>query len=91
MIVNLLVDVICGLASLIGNAMGSLPAPGWLASVSDTVNGWLSSVSGFGVWVPWALMRTVVLSVLGCFTASLLVRLIRIIISLVTGGGGSAA
>jgi hypothetical protein len=67
------------------------PPPSW---VSDA-NGLLSQIwgwgAGLGAWVPWQLIGVVVAAVLACALIGFLIKIVRIVASFLTLGGGSAA
>lgn len=91
MIVNFVVHVLSQVAVLL---VSLIPAgsgvPSWVTSLGSDfglVAGWASSV---GVWVPWPVIFTVVAAVMACWGIGLAVKLVRIAISYVTLGGGSA-
>ena len=51
----------------------------------------LGYAAGFGSWVPWAAIGPAILVVLGVLLAASVIRLVRIVASFLTLGGGSAA
>lgn len=87
LVVNVLVGVVGGMFALLGN----LPAPGWLTGLVGQLDGLVSAGASMGVWVPWSVMGVVAGAVAACAAISLSVRLFRMLLSLFTGGGGSAA
>lgn len=58
--------------------------PGWIVSAS-------SYVAGTGVWIPWTLLGVVIAAWMVSLGAALAVKLVRIVASFFTAGGGSAA
>lgn len=91
MIFEAIVNLFVGLVSMIFDGLGTKPAPGWLTNVAAN----LSEVVGFGAsmgsWVPWSILGSCAAAVVSCAALSLVVRVVRILVSLFTGGGGSAA
>ena len=70
----------------------SLPAvPTFLSSLGGYVGTASSYVTGTGVWMPWSLLVTVIGAWAVCLLAALVVKVVRIIASFLTLGGGSAA
>lgn len=91
MIFEAFVDLFFGLADLILSALGNLEAPAWLVGLAGQMDQLVSAGASLGVWVPWPALAACIASVLACFAISFAVRIVRVLLSLVTGGGGSAA
>lgn len=70
----------------------SLPTPpaflGDLAGYVATAAGYVASTS---VWMPWSVMVAVLAAWAVCLAAGFAVKLVRIVASFLTAGGGSAA
>lgn len=81
-------------ADIIGWLLGSLPAvqaPGWLTSITSNVSTVMGGVDGMSAWIPWPLLVTVGGACLASWLVGLTVKVVRIVASFVTLGGGSAA
>lgn len=91
MIVEGLISIAIGLAHLLVDAMGTLDPPGFLTGLAGQMNGLVATGASMGNWVPWSTFGVAVSAVFACFAISFLVRITRILVSLFTGGGGSAA
>lgn len=75
-------------------ALGLLPTrstPGWMDDMGASMNIVWGHAAGLGAWIPWSTVAYVIGAVVACMIFGLQVRLARIVISLFTGGGGSAA
>ena len=69
-----------------------LPAvPSFLGDLAGYVATAGSYVASTGAWIPWSLMVTVIGVWAACLGAGLAVKVVRIIASFLTAGGGSAA
>ncbi|MDQ1628086.1 MAG: hypothetical protein QOI54_1830 [Actinomycetota bacterium] len=73
-----------GLVSVPGPPSFLVELPGWVTTAS-------SYVAGTSVWMPWSLMVTVIGVYAVCLTSGLAIKLVRIVASFLTAGGGSAA
>jgi len=90
-IVERLIDVWAAFVTFIAGLLDWIPVPVWFADLPGyvtTVGGYLT---GTGVWLPWALLMTVISAWLLALAAALVIRLVRIVASFMTGGGGGAA
>lgn len=91
MIIEGLVNLLVGVVELVFDAFGKGAAPGWLTGISGQLATLVQAGASLGVWVPWGVLGTGMAAVASCLGISLTVRVIRIVVSLFTGGGGSAA
>lgn len=83
---GLIGDALIGLVGLIGvpdaeQAMGSLFTD--LGVITQ-------SMADMGTWIPWPVAGAVIIVLWIVFQAVITIRLLRVLISLITGGGGSA-
>lgn len=73
--------------------LGLWPAytlPDWVQHPTDKISTALSSFAGFGVWIDWTLLVTVVTAVVAAYVLQLTIRLARWLLGLVpTMGGGT--
>jgi hypothetical protein len=83
-----------GMASLFASVLGLLPswsAPSFLTSLSSG----LASIAGYtastSAWIPWQAVAIAVPILVAAASAALLVKGVRMVLSLFTGGGGSSA
>jgi len=86
-----IVTAVCGFLSFIGSAMPTIELPAWvsdLAGLVSQISGWAAPL---GNWLPFGAMGTALQFVLVCLVIAFLVKLVRIIASFMTAGGGSAA
>lgn len=65
--------------------------PQWTESLASSLQTVWDAGAGLGAWIPWGNVAAVVQAVIACMITGLLIRLVRIVLSLFTGGGGSAA
>lgn len=91
MILEGLISIAVGLFDFIVSAFGNAPAPGWLTGLAGQLDTLVVAAASMGGWVPWSSFGTALAAVIGAATLSLVVRVVRILVSLFTGGGGSAA
>lgn len=63
--------------------------PAEIVNFDSTLNGFLASFSGLGVWVPWALLVTCVVITIGAYLVGLTVRAARWVLGLVPTMGGN--
>lgn len=66
-------------------------APTWIT----TANGYFSQIwgygAGLGAWIPWPVVGQVFSAVLVAVALGLGIKIARVVFSMFTGGGGSAA
>lgn len=78
---------------LVAAALSFLPTntpPAWLTSIGSAVGTVYGYAGQMGVWFPVTLVRNVVLAVLGAMLVGFGIKVIRIVTSFLTVGGGSA-
>ena len=79
---------------MLNGMLDSLPnavVPAWLSSAGSYLPSVFAFAASMGVWFPWSVLGIVLASVFSVWGASFLFKILRIVISHVTGGGGSAA
>lgn len=91
MIVEALVKVLTAIVEFVIGLIPTAGPPAWMATTSDKLSAALAYSSGLGAWIPWPLVGTVFASVMGCVVLGLTIKLVRIVASFFTAGGGSAA
>lgn len=92
MIIEWFLQVLGGFVSFVVGLFGFIPdPPAFFTDLPAYVANIAGYMAGTAVWVPWGLT----LSVLGLWAAALFaavtIRLVRIVASFMTGGGGGAA
>lgn len=91
MVTQLVLDWWASAIAFIGGLISLPPVPSFLADLPGYVSTAASYVASTGVWIPWALMGTVIGVWAVCLAAGLAVKVVRIVASFLTLGGGSAA
>lgn len=86
-ILGLLVFVMVGVLSVIP----AIGVPDWLSSGDGAISTVFADAGLMSVWFPIQLASAVLLSVVVIWVAGFAVKGARIVISLLTGGGGGAA
>lgn len=79
---------------LVAFLVGLLPgweAPAWLTSTTSTLGNAVGHVGMLDGWLPIRAIGTVVVFILACAGLALALRFGRMLLSVATGGGGSAA
>jgi hypothetical protein len=82
------------LGLLAGFAVGLLPtmqSPTWLPTITQYVSDGMVQVGQLGAWIPLEAIRNSAALILGCYVIALAIRVSRMVLSVFTGGGGSAA
>lgn len=91
MITKFLMDVLSTAAAALVGLLPSWTAPAWLTTVISTLASTIGYVTMLDGWVPISAIGTVVAFMLACSAIAVGVKIGRIVLSLFTGGGGSAA
>lgn len=91
MITALLLFIVGGLISAIGLLFPTSSPSAATGAAIDGVGTVMGYASGFSIWLPFGIMGTCAAVVVGIFVIGLTIRLVRIVASFLTGGGGSAA
>lgn len=83
---------VVGLVEWVGAQLGAMvpPVPGWVLSIAGMVARVASAMSGLGAWFPVELVAPVVIAVVLTFTVGLAIKVVRIVASFLTLGGGGA-
>lgn len=85
-IVSAFVWIVNGVVSLIPTDA----PPAWLNDGAGYLNTLMESAAGLGAWIPWSLAVTVLGAVLSCVVIGFTIKVVRIVASFLTVGGGSA-
>jgi hypothetical protein len=81
-------------SALIGKVfsiMPPLPVPEWFTGSMAAIGSLFSAASSMGVWIPVPLALTVMAVIFTSMFGGAMIKLARSILSLMSGGGGSAA
>lgn len=92
MIFEAILNLLTSLITLLLSALPELTIPTWYTD--DFLPFWtstISGVSGFRAWFPFDAIGTAVAVLSSTFAITVAIRIVRMVISLFTGGGGSAA
>lgn len=91
MIVEALVDVFFALVRGVVALLPDGDAPAWLDNGADSLGQLVGYASGLGAWIPFQTAGVVLAAVLSCVVVGFVIKLVRIVASFFTAGGGSAA
>lgn len=86
--------VIGVLVGAVHGLLGTLPVmtpPAWLTGAAGNASTVMGTVNGMGTWMPWPILLTVSAACLTTWLVGFGIKVVRIIASFVTLGGGSAA
>ncbi len=73
------------------SALPTIAVPSWLSGNDSAFSTVFSAAGSMGVWFPSTLVVAVLSGLLVIWLASFVVKIARIVLSLFTAGGGSAA
>lgn len=91
MVTKLVMDAWAASVAWLGGLF-TLPAvPSFFGDVAGYVASAASYVASTSVWMPWTLLATVIGAWAVCMALALGVKVVRIVASFLTAGGGSAA
>jgi hypothetical protein len=90
MITEALANFFLGLVAALLSFLPTNDPPAWLTGIGGAIGTVYGYAGQMGVWFPVTLVRNVALAVLGAMLAGFVVKVVRIIASFVTVGGGSA-
>lgn len=91
MIVEAIVNVLVALVTTIGNLMPNMDAPSFVSSITSSVATVTGAIAPLGTWVPFGAAGQATSLLLSAIGVALIIKVIRIAVSLFTGGGGGAA
>jgi len=80
--------------ALVRAIIGLLPTvgpPAWVDDGAGYLNTALGYGSGLGGWISFPIAGVVLLALLGCLVVGFTIKVVRIVASFFTAGGGSAA
>lgn len=91
MVTDWLIELFASLVGTILSWMPTFPVPEWLSSADGALATVLTYAGSMGAWFPSGLAVTVALAILAAYVVGFGIKIVRIIASFVTLGGGSAA
>lgn len=91
MIWSWLADMASGLATWLVGVLPAPDTPGWLASLPSKLSGLSSGFAFLANWAPVDAMRVVLVAWVSAYLIAGAIYLVRLVLSLFTGGGGSVA
>jgi len=91
MIVQLFVQAMAALFALFLNLLPSWSAPSFLTDLASGLSSIASYTASTSVWIPWQAIAIAIPILVAAAFSALLIKGVRMILSLFTGGGGSVA
>lgn len=91
MITEALISWVTGFIGWIVERFAVPEVPSWLTGAPAQISDLGAKLAGTGQWIPWEIAQTVLSAVALCIAAGITVKLVRIVASFLTAGGGSAA
>lgn len=91
MILEAIVSAFVAVITFLIGLIPSWSAPGWLTTATTTLADAVGHIAMLNGWLPVSAIGQVVVFLMAAGALALGIRLTRIVLSLVTGGGGSAA
>lgn len=92
MITDSILNLLGTLGRFFASLVPSLPDPGpILGGITGNLSTLFGYAAGSGAWIPWDVGGACLLAVVAVFVSAFGIRLLRIVLSVFTGGGGGAA
>lgn len=91
MIVEWFLSVVVSIWEALTGALPSFDPPAWLTDSDGLVTDILGYTTSMGAWVPMDVGLTVFAAILLCMVIGFGIKIVRIVASFLTAGGGSAA
>lgn len=91
MITDLLIAALAWIAGKLLDLLPDIEPPAWIGDVAGYAGSVFAFADSIGVWFPWGVLSTVLASVFACAAIGFGIKAVRMVISLMTAGGGSAA
>lgn len=85
-----MIDVFVMILNAILDSLPETEVPDWIGTGAGFIPSIFTFAASMGVWFPFGLLGIVLTAVVATWLASFGIKLARIIISHVTGGGGGA-
>jgi len=90
-ITEAIIKVFAGMASFLIGLLPSWTPPSWLADVTTTMGDAIGYIGMLNGWVPVSAIGTVCGFILAAGAIAWGIKIARMVLSVATGGGGSAA
>lgn len=90
MIVEWFLGVIASVVHAVVGWIPVVPVPGWFTSATDGLSTVFAFASSMGAWFPLTIGTTVLSAVFASVVIGFGVKVVRIVLSFFTAGGGSA-
>lgn len=90
MLTELVLSLFVGLVESLAGLLPSDAPPTWVTDANGYLSQLYAAGAGLGAWIPWTLVATVTATVLICMALGFAIKLVRIVASYLTLGGGSA-
>lgn len=90
MIVKWFLQVLFAVLGWLLSLFPTVAVPSWVTDESSNFATWLGYAQGMGAWLPLGLAFTVIGVVFICVAAGFTIRVVRIVASFLTLGGGAA-
>lgn len=90
MITDAIINFFLGIVAALLSFLPSNEPPAWLLTIGGAIGTVYAYAGQMGVWFPVTLVRNVALAVIAAMLAGFVVKMVRIVASFVTVGGGSA-
>ena len=92
MIIKWFLEVLGAFVSAVAGLFSFIPAPpAWITDIPSYVSAVAVWFAGTSPWLPWSLLMTILALWSLTIVAAVTIRLVRIVASFLTAGGGGAA
>jgi hypothetical protein len=89
-IVEWFLGVLVSLVETLTSALPAFPVPDWLSTLGSGIGSVITAAASMSYWLPFQVAIAVAVSWLACLAVAWGVKIVRIIGSFLTAGGGSA-
>ena len=90
MIVQWGIGIVSGIVAWVVGLFPTIAPPSWLTDANSSLATAAGYVGSMGTWVPVPLVITVAGAVLACWVVGFGIKVVRILLSFLLAGGGSA-
>lgn len=91
MITGQILSFLAAIATAVVGVLPPIPVPTWLSGSGSAFSTMFADAASMGVWFPFTLVSTVLAAYLGIKLLGFGIKVARMVLSVLTGGGGSAA
>lgn len=91
MILEAIITAVVAVLSALGDLFPEMDTPAFIGSISSQISSVTGQMAPLGNWVPFGAAGTALQLVLAAIAIAIVVKVVRIIASFLTAGGGSAA